>query len=570
MIDTSSAGASEPLKLTRHLADKRVISPSDLERAERHAAQSGTTVFEAVRRLGLLDGRGLARAASVVSGLPLADAIEWPRSLAFAGELSKSYLREQKLLPVATAPDDGLLVAIADPGNTAAIDALRLATRRRLDLVVAPADEIEAAIDRLTAEEVLPAGDGDAPTRAAELGDDLEQLKDMALGAPVVRIVNQLIVDALRTRATDIHIEPTRNRLIVRLRIDGLLREMRSPPLELARGIVSRIKILSGLDIAERRLPQDGRARVRIEGRQLDLRVATVPTVNGEAVAIRLLENAQRALDLAQLGFDAGQQATLKRHLAAPYGLVLVTGPTGSGKTTTLAAALTLLNEPTRKILTIEDPVEYQIDGLNQIHAKPEIGVTFAHMLRAFLRSDPDVIMVGELRDTETARIAVQASLTGHLVLSTLHTNSAAGSVSRLVDMGVESYLLGSSLRCVVGQRLVRTLCQACRQPTETPIALPPELLRRAGLEEGRRHAHWLAVGCDRCMGTGYVGRIGIVEVLEMDERLQARIKPGVTTAEISAAALELGLLPMALDGLGKCLAGLTTPEEVRRVALEA
>ena len=386
----------------------------------------------------------------------------------------------------------------------------------------------------------------------------------------MIRIVNQLFVDALHTRATDIHIEPSRNRLIVRLRIDGMLREIRSPPIDLARAIVSRIKIISGLDIAERRLPQDGRARVRIDGRQLDLRIATVPTVNGESVAIRLLENAQRALDLKQLGFDEDGQATIRRHIAASYGLVLVTGPTGSGKTTTLAAALNILNEPKRKILTIEDPVEYQIDGINQIHVKPEIGVTFAHMLRSFLRNDPDVIMVGELRDTETARIAVQAALTGHLVMSTLHTNSAAGAITRLLDMGVESFMLASCLRCVIGQRLVRQLCPTCRQQVEEPIALPAEILQQAGIEAGKPTLHWRAVGCDRCFNTGFAGRTGIVELLQLDESIQRLVRPGVTTTEIAAAGLRGGLVAMAVDGVRKCLAGITTPDEVRRVALEA
>ena len=557
------------MSLARYLADTATVARPELERAERHAAQNGVSLVEALRRLGVLDGQGIARAVSSCYGVPMATDLEWPRSLAFAGNLSKSYLREHKLLPIALAGDDAMLVAVADPGNSAAIDALRVATRLRPELRVAPIDEIEAAIDRLTTEEVLPA-DGEAGAAVAEMGDDVEQLKDLALGAPVIRIVNQMLVDALHTRATDIHVEPTRNRLIVRLRIDGVLREMRSPPLELGRAIVSRIKILSNLDIAERRLPQDGRARVRVDGRTLDLRVATVPTVSGESVAIRLLENAQRALDLNQLGFDEAGQAILRRHLAAPYGLVLVTGPTGSGKTTTLAAALTILNEPTRKILTIEDPVEYQIDGINQIHVKPEIGVTFAHMLRSFLRNDPDVIMVGELRDNETARIAVQASLTGHLVLSTVHTNSAAGAIPRLLDMGVEGFLLASCLRCVIGQRLVRTLCPACRQHVEAPIALPPDVLAMAGIEPGRRLAHWRAVGCERCFGSGYVGRVGIVEILQVDERIQPFIKPGVRTSEIAAAGLSNGLQPMALDGLRKCLAGITTPDEVRRVALEA
>ncbi len=558
------------MALAQYLVQTFAVARADMERAERHSAQTGMSLVDALRRLAILDGPSIAVAVAASYKLPLASDVQWPRTFEFAGDLSRSFLREHKLLPVAIADDGSLTVALADPGNTAAIDALKIATGRRLQLCVADLDAIEAAIDRLTTEAVLPPESSAEPSMAPDVGDDVEQLKDLALGAPVIRIVNQLFVDALHTRATDIHIEPTRNRLIVRLRIDGLLREIRSPPLNLARAIVSRIKIISGLDIAERRLPQDGRARVRIDGRQLDLRIATVPTVNGESVAIRLLENAQRALDLKQLGFDEDGQATIRRHIAASHGLVLVTGPTGSGKTTTLAAALNILNEPKRKILTIEDPVEYQIDGINQIHVKPEIGVTFAHMLRSFLRNDPDVIMVGELRDTETARIAVQAALTGHLVMSTLHTNSAAGAVTRLLDMGVESFMLASCLRCVIGQRLVRQLCSACRQQVEEPLALPPDILTQGGIEPDQPWPHWRAVGCDRCFNTGFVGRTGIVELLQLDDSIQRLVRPGVTTAEIAAAGLHGGLVPMAVDGLRKCLAGVTTPDEVRRVALEA
>jgi general secretion pathway protein E len=558
----------QSLLFKEHLVTTGRLSRADLEKAERQASQARISLVDAVRRLGLLDTTAIAEAVASYYGLPLADGVRWPRSLEFAGELSRSYLREHKLLPVTRDEAGRLVVVVGDAGNQAATDALKLATGCELVLRVAPMDEIEAAIDRMTSEDVLPVEQAGAATGVA--ADDIEQLKDLALGAPVIRMVNQMLMDAIHARATDIHIEPTRTRLIVRMRVDGLLREVRSPPHDLARAIVSRVKILSALDIAERRLPQDGRARVRIEGRQIELRVATLPTVNGEAVAIRLLENAQRSLDLRQLGFDEAAQATLHRHLAAPHGLVLVTGPTGSGKTTTLATALSILNEPTRKILTVEDPVEYQIDGVNQVHVRADIGVTFAQVLRSFLRNDPDVIMVGELRDTETARIAVQAALTGHLVLSTLHTNSAPGAVTRLIDMGVESYLMASCLKLVIGQRLVRQLCTACREPVQEIIPLPAEVLEAAGLEPGRPQTFYRAVGCDRCFDTGYIGRTGIIELMEMDDPLQRLVKPDVSTAAIASQALASGLVPMAVDGLRKCIAGVTTPDEVRRVALEA
>lgn len=553
--------------LERFLVERTAIAAADIEKAQRLTDERGGRVVDQLRRLSVVEGRTLAQAIAQYFNVPVMRREDWPAEPVLPGALARNYLREHKILPIAIT--DGVLVlAVADPGHSQAIDAVRLAADMPVSLRVASAEEIEAAVDRLAAdemvtEEVVSAAGG------ADQDDDVEHLKDMALGAPVVRIVNQLLLDALHTRATDIHIEPTRNRLVIRQRIDGMLREVRSPPAELARAVVSRVKILSGLDIAERRLPQDGRARVKVEGRTIDLRIATMPTINGESVAIRLLENTQRVLELGKLGFAEREQALLQRHLAAPYGLILVTGPTGSGKTTTLATALTILNDPTRKILTIEDPIEYQLDGVNQTQIKPEIGVTFAHALRSFLRHDPDVIMVGEMRDSETAQIAVQAALTGHLVLSTLHTNSAAGAVTRLLDMGVDAFLLASSLRCVIGQRLVRVLCSDCRKPVETPIDLPAEILLRAGIEPGKPVAHWAPGGCDRCSGTGYLGRISIIEMLHVSEPVQRLIRPDVNVHELTSAAVAEGLDIMAVDGLRKCLAGLTTPSEVRRVALE-
>ena len=416
------------------MLDRGFLTSAELSKAQQVCTETGERLVTAVRRLGIMAGSDLARAVATYYALPTVGEQDWPKTTLLSDVLSPRYLREHKVLPLAV---DGqrLVLAAADPGHTAAINAIQLAAGRTIELRVAPAEDIDAAIDRFRpAEEApvaaeLPAGGG------GENDDDVEHLKDLALGAPVVRFVNQLLLDGLNSRATDIHIEPFRGKLNIRLRIDGMLTEARSAPAHMARAIVSRVKILSGLDIAERRLPQDGRARVKIESRTLDLRIATMPTIHGEAVAVRLLENVQRVLELGKLGFTESDEKTLRKHLAAPHGLMLVTGPTGSGKTTTLAAALTILNEPHRKILTIEDPIEYQLEGINQTQAKPEIGIGFANALRHFLRHDPDVIMVGEMRDAETAAIAVHASLTGHLVLSTLHTNSAAGAITRLLDM---------------------------------------------------------------------------------------------------------------------------------------
>jgi general secretion pathway protein E len=547
------------------LVDRGLLTSSDLQKANQVCAETGERFVSAVRNLGIISGGELARVVADYYALPTVGEGDWPKTPVLGEILSARYLREQKVLPLAV-DEQRLVLAAADPGHTAAIEAIGLAAERAIEVRVAPAEDIDAAIDRFKVAEEAPAIE--ASSSGGEGDDDVEHLKDLALGAPVVQFINQLLLDGLHARATDIHIEPFRGRLIIRFRVDGMLVETRSAPASMARAIASRVKILSGLDIAERRLPQDGRARIKIEARTLELRVATMPTVHGESVAIRLLENAQRVLDLGKLGFTDKQEAALRKHLSAPHGLMLVTGPTGSGKTTTLAASLRILNEPHRKVLTIEDPIEYQIDGINQTQAKPEIGIGFANALRHFLRHDPDVIMVGEMRDTETAQIAVHAALTGHLVLSTLHTNSAAGAITRLLDMGVDGYLLASCLTCVVGQRLVRVLCKSCRQQVVEPIDFPAALLRRGGLEG--RVTHWRPKGCERCQGSGFSGRVSIVELLEIDDNIRRLMRPDVPLGEIAKAAESSGMTSMALDGLRKCCEGITTPDEVRRVTIES
>jgi len=547
------------------LLERGLVTAPELGKAGQVCAETGERLVTTIRRLGLLAGQDLARAVATYYKLPTVREGDWPKGAVLGDALSPRYLREHKVLPLA-ADERYLVLAVADPGHTEAIGAIRLATGRTIEVQVAPAEDIDAAIDRFQPADAPPVAEASAG--AADGDDDVEHLKDLALGAPVIRFVNQLLLDGLNARATDIHIEPFRGRLSVRFRIDGMLTESRSVPAHMARAVVSRVKILSGLDIAERRLPQDGRARIRIEARVLDLRVATMPTIHGEAVAIRLLENMQRVLDLSKLGFPGEDEAILRRHLAAPHGLMLVTGPTGSGKTTTLAAALTILNQPHRKILTVEDPIEYQIEGINQTQVKPDIGMGFANALRHLLRHDPDVIMVGEMRDTETAQIAVHAALTGHLVLSTLHTNSAAGAVARLLDMGVDGYLLASCLTSVIGQRLVRVLCRSCRESAIGPLDFPAELLQRAGVKANV--AHWQPRGCERCGGTGFLGRTCIVEVLEINDEVRRLMRRDIMVGEVEDAAVRAGMSTMALDGLRKCLAGVTTADEVRRVTIEA
>ncbi len=473
----------------------------------------------------------------------------------FADQLSVAFLRENRAYPFKDT-NNGLHVAMSDVGDAYAIQAIRFATGRPVIAAPAQPEDIDAAIANWIRNKTSGSGAEANERQVIDdddlAGEDIEHLKDIALQTPVVQLVTDLLQDAIYARATDIHIEPFDRHLSIRMRVDGMLREVPPPPANMARAIVSRLKIISGLDIAERRLPQDGRSRIRIGGRQTDLRVATMPTIHGEAMAIRLLDNARRSLELEKLGFPAESCAILREQLAAPYGMILVTGPTGSGKTTTLATAISILNDKHRKILTVEDPIEYELDGVNQTQVKPAIGLTFANALRAFLRHDPDVIMVGEMRDGETAGIGVHAALTGHMVLTTLHTNSAAAAITRLLDMGVDGYLLASSLRCIIGQRLVRKLCSSCREP-----------------EDGQQHQYWRAVGCERCFGTGYADRTVISEILVIDDEVRALIKPGHAPGEIEAIARRKGMQTMWDDGMRQYQEGTTSVNEVRRVAAE-
>ena len=401
-----------------------------------------------------------------------------------------------------------------------------------------------------------------------ELSADVEHLIGAAQEAPVVRLVNQLLTDALRLHASDIHIEPARDHLRVRYRVHGRLREAGAPPARLSAAVISRIKILAKLDIAERRLPQDGRARLTLLGRRIDLRVATAPSVHGESLVIRILDQSAQGGDFPDLGLGAGLETKLKRALAAPHGMLLVTGPTGSGKTTTLYAALRHLNKASDKLISIEDPIEYQIDGITQIQVKPEIDLDFARVLRSVVRHDPDVVMVGETRDPETADIAVHAALTGHLLLTTLHTNSAAGAIARLLDMGVEPYLLASVLRGILGQRLVGILCPACKQPrsaTTDEVAF----FSQAGVDTPHGLQLWEAPGCEACENMGLVGRVGIFELLEMTETIRELIRSRASTQAVAQVATDNGMRTMFVDGLLKCIAGVTTLEEVCSVTSE-
>ena len=433
-------------------------------------------------------------------------------------------------------------------------------------VAIASFDDIAAVLsERLTAEGESPATSSAGSTPSA-VEESIDSLRDLASGAPVVRAVNDLLERAIDLRASDIHIEPMRNGLSVRMRVDGLLRATPAPAHVLPQALISRIKILAGLNIAERRLPQDGAARLDVARLNIDARVATMPTLHGEFAVIRLLPRDRGLLDIAKLGLRADDERKIRRFIGLPNGMLVITGPTGSGKTTTLATMLSALNTPSNKILTIEDPVEYEIAGVNQSQVKPAIGLTFATALRAFVRHDPNVIMVGEVRDAETANIAVHAALTGHLVLTTLHTETAVAAVPRLLDLGVEGFLLRSTLRGVIGQRLVRVLCDRCKERRELgsdDFEADPRF-EACGLVVGE--SVWEPRGCERCSGTGYRGRVGVFETLEVIGDVRRLVGPGVDSSALDEAGRRAGLTTMMDDAIAKCRQGITSVAEALRV----
>ncbi len=482
----------------------------------------------------------------------------------FAGaQLSLRFLREEGLFPFERSPG-AVTLAIARPTEDETIRAAEVALQQPVTIAVATADDIEAAL--ATIFETEQAGVA-APVEVATTQDDLDDLRDLARGAPVVRALDELLRLAVEQRATDLHIEPFESTLLVRLRIDGLLKAVPAPPISMAKALVSRLKIMAGLDITERRLPQDGRSRIVVAGAEIDLRIATAPSMHGESAVVRLLRKGSGLVTLDQVGLSTRDGEILRDALQAPFGMIIVTGPTGSGKTTTLAASLATINEPKRKILTIEDPIEYHIFGIHQTQIHPAIGLTFATALRSFLRHDPDVIMVGEMRDTETAHIGVHAALTGHLVLTTLHTNTAAGAIPRLIDMGVESFLIASSVRVVVGQRLVRVLCEHCKAPRRLAADDLAHDKRYAALGFSSGEVVHDAKGCEWCGFTGFHGRQGLFEVMEVTSRVREAIRPKTEVVALEQIARRDGMATMVEDGVSKCRAGLTTVDEVFRVA---
>lgn len=475
---------------------------------------------------------------------------------------SQRFLRETMVFPYRSSSDRATL-AVADPTDMAVQRAAQIVLGAGVVIKVAASEDIALVLNqRLDADDADATADPTSQPRE----DDIESLRDLASGAPVVRAVNDLLEKAVELRASDIHIEPFSAGLVVRMRIDGLLRPVAAPAGVLPQAVISRIKIVANLNIAERRLPQDGAARLRAGRTDIDIRVAIMPTQHGESAVIRILPKDRGLLVAEKLGFSSRDDVTLRRLLKLPHGMIVITGPTGSGKTTTLATILSLLNEPIRKILTIEDPVEYEIPGVNQSQIKPAIGLTFAAALRSFVRQDPDVIMVGEVRDSETAHVAVHAALTGHLVLTTLHTETAAAAVPRLLDLGIEGYLLRSVLRAVIAQRLVRQLCERCKTPrvlTDADLAEDPRLVT-FGFHAGEVLQE--PCGCERCSGTGYRGRLGVFELLELTGDLRELIGEKTDGLKIDEMAIRAGMTTMLDDGVAKCRAGLTSPAEILRV----
>jgi len=537
------------------LIDRGSIAAEDLDRAlELQRERRGEKLGKILVDMGYIAQRDLLNALSDQLGLPIAQLAAPPSSPELAG-LSPRFLRQYGIFPVAIE-EGSLTLAMADPLDFETINAVHKFLKLEINPQLAAEQDITDAIDRYYSE-----GDRQAATAEFGTGDeeDLEHLRDMASEAPVIRLVNAMIAQAIEKRASDIHIEPFDKEFRIRFRVDGVLFNQEQPPRELKAAITSRLKLMAKLNIAERRLPQDGRIKIRILGREVDLRVSTLPTLFGESIVMRLLDrSAGDFYDLRRLGFDDRMLERMEHYTSLPHGIFLVTGPTGSGKSTTLYSALKRINLPDKKIITIEDPVEYQMDGINQIHVNPQIGLTFASGLRHIVRQDPDVIMVGEIRDRETADVAIRAALTGHFVFSTLHTNDAPSAVTRLLDMGVENYLITSSVVAILAQRLVRLICPHCQ-----------ESAGRAMTPFGEEIETFKGRGCEACDGSGYKGRAGIFELMELNDELRRLVMANADASRITEAARRHGMRNLREDGWEKVGRGVTTAAELTRVTQE-
>ncbi|MEX2210825.1 MAG: ATPase, T2SS/T4P/T4SS family [Gaiellaceae bacterium] len=546
---------AERLLLGTMLVQRGLLTLEQLEAALVEREQSNRRLGEILVARGLVSRDDLARALAEQHGLDYLDLARTEIDVAAARLLPEKFSHRYGALPVQLLDENLVLVAVADPTNVLASDDLRLALGLNVRLAVVSSDELEAAIARLN--------EPDAPVRIESARvRHIDDLDDGAPASPAVQLVNSVITHALQERASDVHFEPQANEVVVRIRVDGVMRTLTTIDAELQAAVTSRLKVMGELDIADRRTPQDGRINARLAGQEMDLRVAVLPTTHGEQVVLRILNRANERMTVSDLGMSPDTEEAFVRSIHQPYGVVIACGPTGSGKTTTLYAGTDILNDVERCIMTVEDPVEYQIPGINQVEVNTKSGLTFARGLRTILRSDPDVLLVGEIRDEETARIAVQAGMTGHLVLTSLHTHNAASSIARLKDMGVEPGLLATSLSCIVAQRLARRICTECREP----YAPGAEELAQLGFEEAPRKdlVLYRAKGCDQCSNTGYSGRVGLYEIMEVRGRVRRLIE--ASTEEIFAAAVENGMTTLRQYAIQVVLDGTSSLEEIRRV----
>jgi type IV pilus assembly protein PilB len=561
-------------RLGELLVREKLISLQQLRRAQDEQRRTGQNLGFTLSKLGYVTDGEITNFLSAQYRLPAVNLDEYEIDVEIIKLVSRDVCEKHKLIPVSRS-GSSLIVAMSDPTNLNAIDDIKFLTGYNVEPVIASESAIHAAVERYhnvgpSYEEVMAdfeLGDGDIDFTAEEEEINALELERASADAPVVRLVNVLLLNGIRKGASDIHVEPYEKRLRVRYRIDGVLHEEMSPPLKLKNALVSRLKIMSQLDIAERRLPQDGRIKLKLgKGREMDFRVSIMPTMWGEKVVLRLLDKGNLQLDMTKLGFDQSPLDDFQWAIKQPWGMVLVTGPTGSGKTTTLYSALSELNQPGVNISTAEDPVEYNLHGINQVQMHDEIGLNFAMALRAFLRQDPDIIMVGEVRDFETAEIAVKAALTGHMVLSTLHTNDAPATISRLLNMGVEPFLITASVNLVLAQRLARKVCVDCKQAIEIDhqamleMGFSQEQLATARIMKGR--------GCATCNNTGYKGRVALYEVMRFTDDLKEMVLQGASTAELKVAAIKRGMATLRAAGIKKVLEGVTTPEEILRVTM--
>jgi type II secretion system protein E len=513
----------------------------------------GLHMVETLIKEGIVSAEDVARTLASQNGMDFVDLSVISPSPDLINQLTPEIARRYKTVPV-SEHDGSLVLAISDPMDFEAFDSLGFLLKRPVDFVCAVPSQIRDKLDRLY------------PMGFEELGQEVAASEEEDFSgdddAPIIKLVSRILMEAQNNRASDIHIEPMEKRLRIRYRIDGNLQEMENPPKKLQGAIISRLKIMTGsMNIAEKRVPQDGRIQVKVGEKTIDLRVSSVPTVHGESIVMRILDKSSLMLGLPELGFMSDDQASFERLVQMPDGIILVTGPTGSGKTTTLYGCLNYMNRPDRKIITVEEPVEYQMTGINQVQVNPEVGMTFAAALRAMLRQAPNIVMLGEIRDKETAEIAINASLTGHLVLSTLHTNDAPAAVARLVDIGVQPFLVSSAVRGIMAQRLVRKLCVNCKVPGE----LSEYESRVLNLDESQitKATVMRPVGCDKCRGKGFRGRMGIFEIFVADDEIRQMINRGATTLQLRQRTREMGMRTLREDGIRKVLAGLTTPEEV-------